>query len=110
MLRLALSLGSVLLALAACHSMAPPNGPNSTCRSACEARAGKTCSARECRRGCEMSLDRIVEHESDSVIACVARSHRGCSDAVWAECSVLIGNNADGGPAPPTTETFPDED
>ena len=94
----------------ACHSMAPANGPETTCRTSCHAHAARTCDARECSRGCELILDRVVEREGDAVIACVARSTRGCSDTVWAECAAHVGSLADGGPPAPVTETFPDEE
>ncbi len=110
MVRLLAHFGFLALALLACHSMAPPNGPSDVCERRCEARASAPCSHAECVRGCEMILDRVVEREGDRVIACVARSTRGCNDTVWAECAVRVGSNADGGPPPPVTETFPDED
>ncbi len=98
------------LALAACHTLVPPNAPEATCRSTCHARTGAVCSAAECGRGCEMTLDRTIEHESDVVLACVARSTRGCNDTIWAECAARVGPRVDGGPPAPVTETFPDED
>ena len=110
MVRLVARFGFLAFAFLACHSMVPPNGPNDACRNRCDEKASARCSHAECVRGCEMSLDRIVEHEANNVIACVARSTRGCSDTVWAECSARIGGHADGGPPPPVTETFPDED
>lgn len=45
--------------------------PESTCIDACEKRA-EGCSEWECRRGCRLSLDRLVEREGDNVIACAA--------------------------------------
>lgn len=110
MVRLVARFGFLAFAFLACHSMVPPNGPNQACQSRCTTLAAERCSQAECVRGCEMILDRTVEHESDRVIACMARSTRGCGDVVWAECAARIGGNADGGPPPPVTETFPDED
>jgi hypothetical protein len=56
-------------------------------------------------------LDRLVEHEGDHVIACIAR-HRGpCDDRAWAECGTLVGAHADGGPpAPPPPKDFEEEE
>jgi hypothetical protein len=103
-------LALAFVSFGACHAMAPPNGPRSTCEASCRAHASTTCSRSECVRGCEMILDRTVEHEGDQVISCMARSTRGCSDTVWAECAARVGPRVDGGPPAPVTETFPDED
>lgn len=99
-----------LAVLVACHGLVPPNGPDRACRTSCNARTETICSAGECVRGCEMILDRTLEHEGETVIACVARSRRGCADTIWAECAARVGPRADGGPPAPVTETFPDED
>jgi hypothetical protein len=55
-----------------------------------------------------MILDRIIERESDHVIACVASRARRCTDVVWADCASHIGVHADGGPPGPPPP--PDEE
>lgn len=114
MLRLVLRLAFCVLvpvaAAPACRAMSPANGPDSTCQAACRERAASVCNNTECGRGCNLVLDRIIEHEGNNVVACVSRSTRGCTDTVWAECAARVGPRADGGPPPPVTETFPDED
>jgi hypothetical protein len=80
----------------------PANKPIDTCVKSCVERASRSCSEGECSRGCEFILDRIVEKESDNVLACVARTPRRCGDIVWADCAAQVGIHADGGPpAPP---------
>lgn len=106
---LALGLG-VVGALLSCHAFEPRNVPVDSCVRACTARASRQCSERECARGCEFVLDRIVEKETDNVLACVAKSSRRCSDVVWAECAVHIGVHADGGPPAPPAATVVDEE
>ena len=98
------------VAIAACHSMVPPSSADQKCERTCRARASSVCSADECAKGCSLALDRVIEHETDTVIACVARSTRSCSITVWAECGVRVGPRLDGGPPAPVDETFPDED
>ena len=92
-----------LAALAACgRALEPSNKPIDNCIAACEKKAARQCSSDECARGCEFILDRLVEREGDTVLACVGRSARRCSDVVWADCAVRVGVHADGGPpAPP---------
>lgn len=91
-----------LVALSACRAVEPRNRPLEHCRHACETNAKNVCTPHECERGCEFSLDRLVERETEPLIACVAKSTRRCGDVVWASCAVLIGPHADGGPpAPP---------
>lgn len=99
-----------ILTMAACHSMVPPNPPEQTCETACRERASSVCTTDECAKGCNFVLDRVIEHEAKVVVACMARSTRGCTSTVWAECAVRVGPRVDGGPPAPTTETFPDED
>ena len=84
------------------RALEPASRPIDTCRQGCKAKASRQCSEAECERGCEFILDRIVEKESDNVLACVARNPRRCTDVVWADCAARIGVHADGGPpAPP---------
>lgn len=116
-MRLALAPRMLLaLALAAlpfgCRVFEPSNRPLDACRSSCAEKAGRECSAAECERGCELILDRIIEGESERVIACVAEGARRCTDVVWAQCASRVGPHADGGPPapPPPPEHFDDED
>jgi len=108
----AVALGLVFLL--ACEAEAPPRGPEATCTKACAARA-PSCSARECARGCNLVLDRLVEREGGHVLACIARgrpSTPSCDDRAWARCAALTGPHVDGGPpAPPSgdsVDTFGD--
>ena len=80
-----------------------PDGPEGTCAKACESRTDRRCEARQCSRGCNLVLDRLLEHEGEHVLACVAsRSPAlGCGDRTWAGCAARIGPHADGGPPPP---------
>ena len=89
------------LLVAACNAHDTPRTPEETCVAACSERAPR-CSNDECRRGCNMSLDRIIEREHGNVVACVAKDKGACDDLLWAKCGTLIGVHADGGPpAPP---------
>jgi hypothetical protein len=98
------------LLVAACgRATEPANKPIDGCVRACVARASRSCSEEECARGCEFSLDRILEKEQDSVVACVARTPRRCGDVVWADCAARIGVHADGGPPAPPSQ-LPEED
>ncbi len=90
---------SLLVVSAACNSTSPPSGPEATCAQACEARASG-CQRDQCRRGCNLILDRLAEGEGDRVIACVAKAAH-CNDRGWAYCAARVGPHADGGPPPP---------
>jgi hypothetical protein len=98
---LVLAFGLLVAVPSACRIYEPSNRPLDQCRLHCVNKAGRECSEGECGRGCEMILDRIVERESDHVIACVAASARRCSDVVWADCAARVGFHADGGPPVP---------
>jgi len=100
----------LVLALASgCPAPASPPGPVAVCAARCEKEAAKACSESECVRGCELVLDRLVEREGATIVACVARSRRRCSDTAWAECASLVGVHADGGPpALPPPDPFDD--
>jgi hypothetical protein len=90
----------VALTLAACRSAAVAGPPEETCRAACAEQA-KQCTSDDCSAGCNLSLDRLAEHEGDHVLACVAQA-KACDLPTWAHCATLIGPHADGGPpAPP---------
>lgn len=97
----------LVLAPLSCRALEPSNRPIDGCVASCEAKASRRCTAALCERGCEMILDRIVERESERVIACVANGTRRCTDVVWADCAARVGPHADGGPPgpmPPTEE------
>ncbi len=109
----------VLVLLAACDPIAAaiapssaafPNsstGPEPDCEARCAARA-TACREDECRRGCNLILDRLVERLGEPIVACVAGSRSRCDDRVWAACAVRVGPHADGGPpAPPPPDDDP---
>jgi hypothetical protein len=97
----ALVLACLLLgATAACQADAPPRGPEETCAKACSARGNHHCSRSLCARGCNLVIDRLAEHEGETVLACVA-SATACDDRTWAHCAARVGVHADGGPPPP---------
>jgi hypothetical protein len=88
-------------ALSGCQAESPPRGLEATCAKACEVRA-TSCSSHQCRRGCNLVMDRLAEDEGDHVLACVARSRPvACDDRVWSHCATLVGPHADGGPPAP---------
>ncbi len=98
---LALSFSSLL----ACETFLParsdtPQGAlEEKCVSTCRKQIS-SCDQNSCIKGCRIALDRIVEHEQDTVFACVARS-KTCSDYDFARCSARVGVHADGGPPLP---------
>ena len=100
--------GALLLTAGACATFAhevprddgPAAGPEATCTKRCTS-AG-LCSTQACTRGCNLVLDRLVEHEGDRVLACVAEAGHGCNDRAWARCAARVGPHADGGPPPPS--------
>lgn len=103
-----ISTAVLVLALAAvstafvtgCPAAARPPHPIEQCTELCTEKAKDACNETECARGCELVLDRLVEHEAPGIVACVSKSRRRCSDMAWAECGVLVGPHADGGPPP----------
>lgn len=82
--------------------------PEAHCTEQCVARAQSRCSERECSRGCAFIIDRIVEHQDDNVLACVAGGQGRCDDRAFAECAAKIGIHADGGPGAP--EPLPEDE
>src|SRR5688572_29172079 len=96
-----LGLGAVVVGSACRDAFEPSNRPLDTCRRSCGKRAKRQCSEAQCERGCEMILDRLIEREGETVIGCVARSPRICTDVVWADCAAQVGLHADGGPPGP---------
>jgi hypothetical protein len=80
---------------------------------ACRDRASERCTDRECRRGCRLALDRLLEHEGEHVLSCIAGAKdRKCDDVSWAACTAMVGPHADGGPPapPPGKDDFDEED
>jgi hypothetical protein len=89
------------LGLVGCRAKDTPRSPEEICRESCAARATR-CTDGECTMGCNMVLDRLVEHEGDRVIDCVAKANeQTCSDVLWTKCAVELGAHADGGPPAP---------
>lgn len=84
----------------ACAEMHSPPRPDDSCAATCKQRVPR-CEATECSRGCTLALDRLIEREGESVLACVARSTAACDDWLWADCAARVGPHADGGPPPP---------
>lgn len=96
----------------ACDAHSAPRGPEETCAKACETRA-PSCTPRECARGCNLVLDRLVEREGDAVIACLAAAPAPCDDRAFGRCAARIGPHADGGPPappPPPDDVFRDQE
>jgi hypothetical protein len=91
-------------ALAGCPE--PRDRPDVRCADACQKRI-VGCSEHQCQRGCAFVLDRLVEHEQDTVLSCVAKAKK-CEDEQWAGCAARVGAHADGGPPAPT-DLPPDE-
>ena len=90
----------------ACRSPAPP--PIASCVETCQAKIA-SCDEHDCRRGCDFILDRLIEHEETTVLACAAKRRGACDDDRWAECASMVGLHADGGPPVPTRASPDDE-
>lgn len=102
---LVLSLLSLTVVVAACPE--PRNRPEVRCADACSVQAKARCSSVECERGCLFVLDRLVEREQSTVLACISSGNGPCDDRAWAECAARVGPHADGGPAaPPPAKPF----
>jgi hypothetical protein len=86
-----------LAALAGCPEA--KDRPEVACAGACEKRV-VGCTQHECERGCAFVLDRLVEHEQDTVLSCMEKAGK-CADEQWAGCAARVGPHADGGPGPP---------
>ncbi len=92
-----------LLALVpACQPTNATPGAEARCTSRCIDKAPR-CAPDSCERGCRFVLDRLVEHEGATILACVAKStaEQCAADSTWARCAVELGPYADGGAAPP---------
>jgi hypothetical protein len=99
----------VVLAASACKAESPPLGPEEACAKTCTLRATQ-CAPSECRRGCNLVLDRLLEHEASAVLACIEHEKAPCDDRAWARCASHVGIHADGGPpAPPPAPEFYEE-
>ncbi len=99
---------AALALAAACNPFStPPRGPEAACVEACTARSG--CAAGACARGCNLVVDRLVQHDGESVMACVASSRSTCDDRTWARCASRVGPYADGGPPAPAPAPVDDE-
>ncbi|MCL2450918.1 MAG: hypothetical protein FWD17_18395, partial [Polyangiaceae bacterium] len=71
------------------HADAPAGGPEASCVADCAARA-RGCSRKQCVRGCNLVIDRLVERQGTAIIACVAtaRANGGaCDDRAFARCA-----------------------
>ena len=101
MIRRGILFVAVVVALFACRAMEPTNKPIDMCMKYFEKHASRQCAERECERGCELILDRMLEKEGEGVVKCVGRQARRCGDVVWAECASHVGVHADGGPPGP---------
>ena len=80
--------------------MEPRDRPDVRCADACKKRV-VGCTSHQCERGCAFVLDRLVEHEQETVLACVERASQ-CEDADWASCAARVGPHEDGGPGVPS--------
>lgn len=89
---------AVAAVLAGCPQE-PRERPDVACADVCKKRI-VGCTAHECERGCAFVLDRLVEHEQETVLHCVETS-QGCDDKHWGECAVRVGPHVDGGPDVP---------
>jgi hypothetical protein len=78
----------------------PRERPDVACADACKKRM-VSCTEHQCERGCAFVIDRLVEHQQDTVLACIVKS-TNCDDPAWADCAVRVGVHADGGPGAPT--------
>jgi hypothetical protein len=98
------------LFLAACRPGRARALPEESCADECR-EVARQCTARQCIRGCNLGLDKIIERETHTMLACVAARADLCEDSVWAECAVQTGVHADGGPPQPPPPGDPsDED
>ena len=88
------------VALAACEAEGPPRGLEATCTKACQVRASQ-CSPHQCRRGCNLVMDRLAEDEGGHVLGCIEQAKNACDDRAWSHCATFVGIHADGGPPPP---------
>jgi len=85
----------MLLSLSAC----PESNvrPDLKCADECNVQLAATCKPHDCERGCAFVLDRLVENEQATVLACM-KPKNTCDDPTWADCAVRVGPHVDGGP------------
>jgi hypothetical protein len=102
---LAIGLGVVAFA---CQPAAPARGVEASCADACGSHA-PGCGEVACARGCNLVIDRLVEHEGDAVVECVAKAGGSCDDRTWARCAARVGPHVDGGPPPPPAASDDDQ-
>jgi hypothetical protein len=103
------SAGALFLA---CQMQSSPPRPDDLCVHTCVTTIPQ-CTETGCTRGCQLSLDRLIEPEGDHVLACVRKGVTSaapnsygyvlCDDALWASCAARIGPHADGGPPAPVS-------
>ena len=104
----ALAAALAAAAVLACGALTPAATPEQACLARCRG-PRSPCSAAECERGCGLALDKLVEGQGPTILACVARARR-CDDPTWARCAVYTGRYADGGPPPPPPPREWDDD
>jgi hypothetical protein len=91
---------AMVIALVLCGCpQEPRERPDVACADACKKRI-VGCTEHQCDRGCAFVLDRLVEHEQSTVLACMTTATK-CEDSQWADCAARVGVHADGGPAVP---------
>ena len=94
---------SVLFLLVLCGCPTEPRErPDVACSDACKKRVSG-CTEHGCERGCAFILDRLVEHQQDTILRCMTKAS-ACDDPTWAECAVHVGVHADGGPGIPARD------
>lgn len=98
----------VLLSIAGAITLlgcpAPNDRPDVACAQECKRQLSNTCKPHDCERGCAFVLDRLVEHQQDTVLECM-KSKQACDDPVWAGCAARVGPHVDGGPGVPPSST-----
>jgi hypothetical protein len=98
----------IFLSVDACRPVAPTDELNRQCVNACEKQVPVPCDDAACERGCRIILDRVVEREIATVLACIQSEKKGCRDAQWASCGASVPYR-DGGPPPPLPPKEEDE-
>jgi hypothetical protein len=102
----------VTLLASGCRALDATNHVDLGCLDACRAEL-PSCERVQCERGCTLMNDRIVERQTQTVLACMKKA-KTCSDPEFAACAARVGPFVDGGglqapaSAPPVPE--PGED
>jgi hypothetical protein len=86
--------------VSACRPVAPTDELNRQCVTACAKQSLAACDDTGCERGCRIILDRVVEREVATVLACIQTENKGCRDAQWASCGAKVPYRDGGPPAP----------